>query len=172
MIRDASESDLDMIVAIYNASIPGRLATADTEPVSVESRREWFRDRDHRRHPVWVAEREGNVVGWLSFGKFYGRPAYASTAELSVYVDPGAQGSGIATELVTAAFQRAAGLGLKTLLGFVFAHNERSVSLCRKFGFEQWGRLPRVAILDGVERDLLILGRPLEGHEQPIHTLQ
>jgi L-amino acid N-acyltransferase YncA len=153
MIRDASELDLATIVAIYNASIPGRLATADTEPVSVESRRGWFRDRDHSRHPVWVAEREGRVVGWLSFGKFYGRPAYASTAELSVYVDPKAQRSGIATQLVESAF--------------VFAHNERSVALCRKFGFEQWGHLPRVAILDGVERDLLILGRRLAGEELP-----
>jgi phosphinothricin acetyltransferase len=123
MIRDASESDLDMIVAIYNASIPGRLATADTEPVSVESRLGWFRDRDHHHHPVWVGEREGRVVGWLSFGKFYGRPAYASTAEISVYVDPTAQREGIATELVSSAFGRAGSLGLTTFLGFVFAHN-------------------------------------------------
>jgi phosphinothricin acetyltransferase len=160
-IRDASEADLETIVAIYNASIPGRLATADTEAVSVDSRRAWFRDRDPRRHPIWVSERDGQVVAWLSFGKFYGRPAYAATAELSLYVDPGAQRGGIATELVDAAFARAESLGLKTFLGFVFAHNERSVALCRKFGFEQWGHLPRVARLDGVERDLLILGRRL-----------
>jgi L-amino acid N-acyltransferase YncA len=158
MIRGAAESDLDAIVAIYNAAIPGRLATADTEPVSVESRRGWFHDHDPSRLPVWVAEREGRVVGWLSLGKFYGRPAYAATAELSVYVNPSAQREGIATALVGAAIARAGTLGLTTLLGFVFAHNERSVSLFRKFGFERWGHLPRVAVLDGVERDLLILG--------------
>jgi L-amino acid N-acyltransferase YncA len=172
MIRDASESDLDIIVAIYNATIPGRLATADTEPVSVESRRGWFRDRDHSHLPVWVAEREGRVVGWLSFGKFYGRPAYASTAEISVYVDPLAQRGGIATQLVSSAFARAGGLGLTTFLGFVFAHNERSVSLFRKLGFEKWGHLPRVAVLDGVERDLLILGRRLVSDELPNPPLQ
>jgi phosphinothricin acetyltransferase len=110
---------------------------------------------------VWVTEREGRVVAWLSFGKFYGRPAYAATAELSVYVDPAAQRGGLAMELVTAAIARAGSLGLTTFLGFVFAHNERSVSLCRKFGFEQWGHLPRVAVLDGIDRDLLILGRRL-----------
>jgi phosphinothricin acetyltransferase len=162
MIRDASELDLDAIVDIYNASIPGRLATADTEPVSVESRRAWFRDRDTSRHPIWVAEREGRVVGWLSFGKFYGRPAYAATAELSVYVDPRGQRTGIATKLVELAFARADSLALTAFLGFVFAHNERSVALCQKFGFERWGHLPRVAVLDGVERDLLILGKHLE----------
>ena len=159
MLRDAREDDLDAIVRIYNASIPGRLATADTEPVSTESRRAWFRDRDLARHPIWVAERAGQVAGWLSFGKFYGRPAYAATSELSVYIDPAFQRGGIATELIEQAIARAPALGITTLLGFVFAHNDRSVALCRKFGFESWGRLPRIAVLDGVERDLLILGR-------------
>jgi L-amino acid N-acyltransferase YncA len=70
-------------------------------------------------------------------------------------------------QLVSGAFARAANLGLTTLLGFVFAHNERSVSLWRKFGFEQWGHLLRVAVLDRVERDLLILGRRLPNHEPP-----
>lgn len=158
MLRVAGESDLETIVSIYNSSIPGRLATADTTPVSVESKRAWFRERDATR-PIWVLEREACVVGWLSFGKFYGRPAYSATAEVGLYVDPAAQRSGVATELLTAAIERAPALGIATLLGFVFAHNEKSLALCRKFGFETWGHLPRVAVLDGVERDLSILGK-------------
>jgi phosphinothricin acetyltransferase len=162
MIRDAREADLETIVRIYNAAIPGRLATADTEPVSTESRRAWFRDRDVARYPLWVAEVEGLVSAWLSFGKFYGRPAYAATAEVSIYVDPAKQRRGLATRLMEHALARAPALGLTTFLGFVFAHNDRSVDLCRKFGFQQWGHLPRIAVLDGVERDLLILGRRLD----------
>ncbi len=158
MIRDAREHDLPAIVAIYNAAIPGRMATADTEPISVESRRDWLMDRLPDRHPVWVWEERGQVVGWLSFGKFYGRPAYAATAEVSVYVDPAEQRRGIARGLMQQALARASELGLTTFLGFVFAHNTGSVALCRSFGFERWGELPRVAVLDGVERDLLILG--------------
>jgi len=159
MIRDARESDLKAIVEIYNAAIPGRLATADTEPISVESRRAWLREHDPERHPLWVAERDGRIVGWLSVGAFYGRPAYAATAELSVYVDPAAQRTSAATELMQHAVARASALRLNTFLGFIFAHNARSVALFRKFGFEQWAHLPRVAVLDGIERDLLILGR-------------
>jgi L-amino acid N-acyltransferase YncA len=161
MIRDARESDLDAIVAIYNASIPGRLATADTEPVAVDSRRAWFRERDATR-PIWVVERGASIAGWLSFGKFYGRPAYSATAELGIYVEPAAQRSGVATSLLAKALERAPELGITTLLGFVFAHNLRSVALCQKFGFQVWGHLPRVAVLDGVERDLAILGLRVE----------
>jgi phosphinothricin acetyltransferase len=161
MIRDGREDDLPAIVAIYNDAIPGRLATADLEPVSVESRRSWLVDRDDR-HPIWVFERARAVVGWMTLGKFYGRPAYAATVEVSVYVAPGARGVGIATELMNHAFARAPSLGISTFLGFVFAHNRPSVALCEKFGFAHWGHLPRVAVLDGVERDLLILGKRLD----------
>lgn len=161
MIRDARESDLEAIVRIYNAAIPGRLATADTEPVSVASRRPWLREHDAARHPLWVAERDGRVVGWLSISAFYGRPAYAATAELSVYVDPALHRAGVATELLQRAVDRAEDLALRTYVGFIFAHNPRSLALFRRFGFEQWAHLPRVAVLDGIERDLLILGRRL-----------
>ena len=161
MIRNAVEADLDAIVQIYNASIPGRLATADLEPVSTESRRSWLLDRDVSRYPIWVVERDHRVIAWLSFNKFYGRAAYNATAEVSVYVDPKAQKDGVATQLLEHAFARAGGLSFDTLLAFVFAHNEPSVALCRKFGFQQWGHLPRVAVLDGTERDLLILGKRL-----------
>ena len=185
MIRDAREDDLAAIVAIYNAAIPGRQATADTEPVSVESRSSWFHDRAPEHHPIWVWEEAGgeaaeksgeaaetsdeaagktpSVVGWLSFGKFYGRPAYAATAEVSIYVDPAAQRRGIARALLHEAIARAPSLGLTTLLGFIFAHNTASVALCLGFGFQRWGLMPRVAQLDGVERDLLILGLRVGG---------
>jgi len=161
MIRDAGESDLPEIVRIYNEAIPGREATADTSPVTVESRSAWLLDRD-ARHPVWVYEQDGMVLGWLSLGKFYGRPAYGATAEVGIYVANGAQGRGIAKTLLHEALSRAPALGLTTFLGFVFAHNRRSVALCERFGFQRWGHLPRVAVLDGIERDLLILGKRLD----------
>jgi L-amino acid N-acyltransferase YncA len=161
-IRDARETDLARIVAIYNEAIPGRRATADTEPVSVDSRRPWYREHSPARRPLWVAERDGAIVGWLSFQDFYGRPAYGATAELSVYVSGAAQRGGIGRQLLARALQRAPALGLSTLLAFVFAHNGASVALFEQHGFARWAHLPRVARLDGVERDLLILGRRLD----------
>ena len=40
-----------------------------------------------------------------------------------------------------------------------FRHNEPSLRLFEKLGFERWGFLPRIARWDEVERDLLIVGR-------------
>jgi phosphinothricin acetyltransferase len=67
MIRHALESDLPAIVAIYNAAVPSRMATADLEPVSVESRLAWFQGRVPSQRPLWVVETEGVIAGWLSF---------------------------------------------------------------------------------------------------------
>ena len=158
-IRDATEADLSTIVAIYNAAIPGRMATADTEPVSVDSRRPWFHEHDPQRRPLWVAEVDGTIAGWLSLQSFYGRPAYHATAEVSVYVAPERRRAGVARGLIWHALDRAPALGLATLLGFIFGHNEPSLRLFAEFGFARWALLPRVAELDGVDRDLVIVGR-------------
>ncbi len=163
MVRDARFEDLPAIVAIYNAAIPGRMATADLDPVSVESRRAWFEEHTPSRHPLWVVEQEGAVRAWLSFQPFYGRPAYHATAEVSVYVAPQCHRMGYGRRLLSEAIRRAPTLGLRTLLAFIFGHNAPSLALFRGFGFQDWARLPNVAELEGVERDLLILGLRLNG---------
>jgi L-amino acid N-acyltransferase YncA len=156
--RDATLDDLPAIVAIYNATVPSRQVTADLAPVSVESRLGWFHAHGPQTRPLWVVEAQGRVIAWLSFSDFYGRPAYRHTAELSIYLDEAARGQGLGKALLAAALDAAPGLGIDTVLGFVFGHNEPSLRLFRGFGFADWGNLPRVAVLDGVERDLLILG--------------
>ena len=159
IVRDATEDDLPGIVEIYNAAIPGRMATADTTPVTLDSRRAWFREHSPGQRPLWVSVDDRTTAGWLSFQSFYGRPAYRATAELSVYVAPTHQRRGVARDLMRRAISRSPDLGLRTLLGFIFGHNEPSLQLFEGFGFSRMGVLPRVAELDGVERDLVIVGR-------------
>jgi len=157
--RIATRGDLPQIVDIYNATIPSRMVTADTEPVSVESRVPWFEEHTPSRRPLWVVEDAGRVVAWLSFSSFYGRPAYAKTAELSVYVHEGFRKRGIGSYLLVQALAHAPALKVNTVLGFIFGHKQPSLALFHGLGFSRWGNLPKVAALDGVERDLVIVGR-------------
>ena len=157
--RLATRDDLARIVEIYNATIPSRRATADTEPVSVDSRVKWFEDHNPDVRPLWVVEVEGNIAAWLSFSAFYGRPAYNKTAELSIYVHESFRNRGLGSYLLEQAITRAPSIKVDTLLGFIFGHNEPSLKLFEKFDFARWGELPKVATLDGIERDLVILGR-------------
>ncbi|MFM6190516.1 MAG: N-acetyltransferase family protein [Planktothrix sp.] len=161
-IRDAVETDLPTIVEIYNAAVPGRMATADLEPISVESRIPWYQEHKAQTRPVWVVELDDQIVGWLSFQMFNGRPAYHRTAELSIYIHPDYQGQGIGKNLLTEVIDRSPELGLKALVALIFAHNQPSLKLFETFEFKQWGYLPKVADLDGIERDLVIMGRHID----------
>ena len=163
--RTATLDDLPAIVAIYNSTIASREVTADTEPVPVESRLAWFHDHTPDRRPLWVIERADDnsasppILGWISYSNFYGRPAYSGTAEVSIYIDEAARGKGIGRYALQEAIDFAPSIKVHTLLGFIFGHNRPSLGLFSKFGFETWANLPKVANLDGVERDLIILGK-------------
>ncbi|MGL4584017.1 MAG: GNAT family N-acetyltransferase [Flavobacterium sp.] len=160
--RDAEIIDLERIVEVYNSTIPSRMVTADTEPVTVQSRMKWFEDHTPSRRPLWVIEEEGGeMVGWVSFQSFYGRPAYDGTVEISIYLDANQRGRGLGKQVIAHCIEQIPKYGITTLLGFIFAHNIPSIKLFEYFGFEQWGMLPNIAVLDGEEKSLMILGKRL-----------
>ena len=159
IIRDAVEADLPAIVEIYNATLPTRIVTAELEPTTVEARLPWFREHSSEHYPFWVAESEGRVIGWLDFKRFLPRCAYRGTAEISVYVDEEFRRRGVGQRLLEQAIARAPSLGITALVGFIFGHNEPSLKLFQRLGFERWGFFPGVAQLDGVERDLVVMGQ-------------
>jgi L-amino acid N-acyltransferase YncA len=136
-----------------------RNVTAELEPTTVEARLPWFREHSPDEHPFWVAESDGRIIGWLDFKKFLPRCAYRGTAEISVYVDEKFRRRGVARRLLEEAIARARSLGISAMVGLIFAHNEPSLKLFERLGFERWGLLPRIARLDDVQRDLIIVGR-------------
>ncbi|MBS1584273.1 MAG: N-acetyltransferase [Bacteroidetes bacterium] len=158
--RDASITDLKTIVAIYNSTVASRMVTADLEEVSVESKMPWFYDHEPETRPLWIVEDEkGSVIGWVSFQSFYGRPAYNGTAEISIYLAEARRGKGAGAEILKYSMKQAPKLGINTLLGYIFAHNEPSLKLFRNQGFTDWGVFKNIANMDGVERTLVIVGK-------------
>lgn len=162
-LRTATESDLPAITAIYNATIPGRMVTADVTPVTVESRRVWFHAHRESHRPIWVLDDAGTIAAWLSFDSFYPRAAYDGTAMIAVYVAESHRRRGLGRQLVVEALRQAPAHGVHTLLGYIFAHNTPSLALFETLGFARWAHLPRVALLDGIARDLVIVGRRVDG---------
>jgi phosphinothricin acetyltransferase len=161
-LRLALEADLPAIVAIYNSILAGRRVTADLEPVTVESRRAWFAAHQVAHRPLWVLTDPAvadHVCAWASFDSIYPRAAYDGTVMVALYLAESHRGRGLGSWLVEELIARAPDHGVHTLTGYIFGHNEPSLRLFRRHGFTQWAHLPRVAILDGVERDLIILGR-------------
>jgi L-amino acid N-acyltransferase YncA len=160
--RNAVQNDLKKIVAIYNSTVASRMVTADTEEVSVESRQQWFEEHSPDKRPLWMVEDANNIIiGWVSFQSFYGRPAYDATAEVSIYLDPLQRGKGYGRQVLQYCIDNAPAFGVKNLLGYIFSHNTPSINLFLKLGFEEWGSLKDIAVLDGVERSVTIVGKHL-----------
>lgn len=69
------------------------------------------------------------------------------------------EGNGLGKIALEYSLDKAKSFGVKTLLAVIFAHNEPSLKLFRNFGFEDWAFLPNIALLDGIERGVRILGK-------------
>lgn len=163
VIRSSTLQDLPAIVSIYNSTIQSRMVTADTQFVTVEDKLNWFHTHNENNRPLLVAEEAGTgmICAWVSFQSFYGRPAYDATAEISIYLHENTRGKGIGSYLLEKSIEASPSMHIENLLGFIFAHNEPSLRLFQKYGFEKWGYLPEVAQLEGIKRDLVILGRKI-----------
>ena len=150
MIRIASLDDLSAIVGIYNEAVEQRFATADLQPVTIDQRRAWFDEHHPSTLPIFVFEDSGLVRGWCSLSSYRsGREAVRGTAEISYYVGRDAQRRGIGSALVQHAVREAPRLGKHVLFAILLERNQASIRLMRKCGFELWGRLPEVAVIEG-----------------------
>ena len=156
-IREATEADLPAIVDIYNQSIPGGWSTADTRPITVADRVEWFRKFNPATRPIWVAEMDGRVVATTYLSSFYGgRPAYDATAEISLYIATAHQRRGLGLWLKKFVIAQCPRLGVTTLLSMYFDHNPGTQRINDQLGFKPLGHLTEIAMVQGQKRGLII----------------
>lgn len=143
-LREATAADLPAVLDIYNEAVRTTTASWDLEPVSLESRRRWFDDHEAAGHPVLVAEREGDVVGWAAYGRFRDKAGYDATMEHTVYVRADVRGGGIGRALLESLVGIARLRGVHALLGALSEENEVSLALHRSLGFVEVGRMREV----------------------------
>ncbi len=145
-IRTATSSDLPQIVDIYNQAIAEGNCTADTHSLTVEERQDWFDSHNPDKYPIYVMEKEGEILGWCSLSAHRrGRMALSNVAEISYYVDQNHRKKGIGRQLMQHALEQASKLGLHNLFAILLDVNKTSVALLEKNGFARWGHLPDIA---------------------------
>jgi L-amino acid N-acyltransferase YncA len=161
VIADAEERHLPEILEIYNDVIATTTAVYSEEPVTLESRVEWWKIRTGLHYPVLIASDGGVVLGFASFGDFRPWPCYRHTIEHSVHVRAGARNRGVGRALIKALFPRAVALGKHIMIGGVDADNAASIHLHRKLGFEPVAHLREVGRKFDRWLDLVFLQRAL-----------
>jgi L-amino acid N-acyltransferase len=158
-IRDAVESDLPGLLAIYNDVIATSTAVYSYQPVTLEDRRQWWQTRTGQGYPVLVAVNESGVLGFSTFGDFRTWPGYRFTVEHSVHVRADCRGQGVGKELVKALFPRATALGKHVMIAGVDGANEASIRFHERLGFEKAALLREVGHKFDRWLDLVFLQR-------------
>jgi len=163
IVRDAEEADLEAIRTIYNAAVAETTAIWNEVLVDLDDRRRWWNARRAAGFPVLVAEIDGRVAGYGSFGDFRAFDGYRHTVEHSVYVAESLRRRGAARALMVALEARARALGKHAMVAGIEAGNAASIALHRELGFTPAGVLPQVGRKFDRWLDLAFLVKLLDG---------
>ncbi len=143
-VRTATEQDLPAMLEIYNDVIANTTAVWHYEPHTLAMRQEWFAQRKQQGFPVFVAEEDGKILGFSTYGSFRPWPGYKNTVENSVYVAADSRGKGISKLLLPPLIEAAKQGGIHAVIAAIDAENEISIALHKKFGFVEVGHLKEV----------------------------
>ncbi|MDR3614320.1 MAG: GNAT family N-acetyltransferase [Candidatus Obscuribacterales bacterium] len=161
LIREALQSDLSSINAIYNHYVHNSTATFAEDDETEAARLTWFQKHEQSQHPILVLENEGAVIGWASLSAYHSRCAYANTVEVSIYFDNQKLGAGYGSKLFEAIIEAARDRGYHAVLGLVCSENIGSLKLMSRYGFAEVGRLKEVGFKFGRWLDVTIVEKIL-----------
>lgn len=155
LIRKATIEDLPALTDIYNYEVEYGTSTMDLTPKTLEERREWFYQHGTSRHPLFVAEIDGTVVGYVTLSPYREKEAYRSTAELSIYVALEARGQGVASALMEYVLEQVRqNKEIHTVVSVITGGNKASRKLHEKFGFTFCGTIREVGMKFGHYLDI------------------
>lgn len=144
-LRFGRREDIPALLAIYNYEVEYGTATFDLNPKTIDEWTKWFEAHSGGTHPLIVAEEAGKPIGYATLSPYREKEAYASTVELSVYVDPACRRRGAAGKLMEAAIDYAKNCDkIHTVISVITAGNEASVRLHEKFAFTCCGTMQEV----------------------------
>ncbi|AXV14731.1 GNAT family N-acetyltransferase [Neorhizobium sp. SOG26] len=154
IVRDATEADLPAILEIYNDAVANTTAIWNEVLVDLANRQDWFAARKARGFPVLVAELDGVVVGYASYGDWRNFDGFRHTVEHSIYVHREARGGGIGRLLMRELIARAASNGIHVMIAAIESENAASIRLHERMGFRIAGNFSEVGTKFGRWLDL------------------
>jgi len=137
VIRSAVAKDADAICGIYNHYVENSIITFEETPVPAPEMAVRMEEIAADSLPWLVAEADGAVVGYAHAGKWKSRCAYRFAVETTIYVAPGACGTGIGTRLYQELLGQLRQTDMHVAIGGVALPNDASVRLHEKLGFRK-----------------------------------
>lgn len=154
LIRKLGAKDYHSVRRIYEEGIQTKMATFETKTP------DWS-GFDHKflEHSRLVIEKEGVVCGWATLSAASSRYVYRGVAEVSIYIAADVRGHGVGDRLLKELILTSEQNGIWMLQAVIFAKNKVSIHLHQKNGFRRVGYRERIAQIDGVWTDTILLER-------------
>jgi phosphinothricin acetyltransferase len=154
IIKPMKEGDWEAVRRIYQAGIDTGIATFETAAPDWER---W--NAGHLKGGRFAAWLESIFVGWAALSPISSRNVYSGVVELSIYIDPAHRGERIGSRLMEALIAYSEASLIWTLQSSIIAENQASLELHRKYGFREVGYRERIAQLNGVWHDTILMER-------------
>mgnify|MGYP003306111422 CR=1 FL=1 len=148
-LRKATPEDAPHLLDIYTYYISNTVATFHEFPKTLDAYRQQIVELS-AVYPFWVAEAEGQFLGFANAEPFRPQSGYRYTVELTIYLHPETpKHAGIGRMLYQRVLDDLKAQGFVTALGCISGENEASLAFHRSFGFEEMAVFPRVAFKHG-----------------------
>ncbi|KAB1107693.1 N-acetyltransferase family protein [Micromonospora aurantiaca] len=154
-VRPMTSDDADRVLAIYQAGLDAGNASFETTAPTWTA----FDAAKLPDHRLVAVDADDTVLGWVAVSPTSSRAVYAGVVEHSVYVDPAAQGRGVARLLLDALIASTEAAGIWTIQSGIFPENTASLTLHQRAGFRVIGTRERVGRHHGRWRDVVLLER-------------
>lgn len=159
-IRECIDADYASIAAIYAHEVATGIATFELDPPSEAEMRQRGQTLIAAGYPYFVAEQDGQVLGYAYAGPFRTRPAYRATCENSVYIAPAAHRTGVGRALMQQLLATCTERGYRQMIAGVSA-GETSIKFHEALGFRKIGHFESVGFKFGRWIDVVFLQRAL-----------
>ena len=166
-IRPAAADDAEAIRAIRNDVIEHSTAMWTTTLLTPADGQAWLAENLARRS-AYVAEADGQVIGYANWAPWRPKDGYRHTVEDSVYLTDGHQGRGLGAELLRTLIAGAAASGAHVMMAGIESSNARSVAVHERLGFELVGTAREVGTKFGRWLDLTMMRLALEKGARPL----
>jgi phosphinothricin acetyltransferase len=174
-LRAATPADVPAILQISNQYAATAPANFATEPESLESWQQSWRETNEMYPWLVAVEDASSILGFAKASPWKSRGAYRWSVETSVYVKERAQRRGIGKALYARLIELLRAQGYHTLLGGITLPNDPSVRLHESLGFRRVGVLHEVGFKLGAWHDVgywLLTLRPDERAPGPVRPVR
>ncbi|WP_263260321.1 arsinothricin resistance N-acetyltransferase ArsN1 family B [Pseudomonas sp. RIT-PI-S] len=165
-IRVAAEADAQAIQGIYAPMVEHTATSFEEVPPTVGEMAQRI-NNTLAMYPYLVAERDSHVQGFAFAGPHRPRAAYRWSVDVSLYIAPSAQRSGIGRQLYTELLHILEAQGFHAAYATIALPNPGSLGLHQAMGFILVGTSPEVGFKLGQWRDVSYWRRALNAATPP-----